>query len=74
MPKREAASPCLHFAVANGCLDCVKVLVEAGADVNAIWIQGDPARLPGIIRPTTLQSTTTVPTSPPTCRLMGSSF
>ena len=41
----------LHFAVANGYLDCVKVLVEAGADVNAIWVRGDPARLPAIITP-----------------------
>ena len=41
----------LHFAVESGCLNCVKVLVEAGADVNAVWIRGDPARLPGIITP-----------------------
>ncbi|MGY5793912.1 hypothetical protein ACXHXM_27325 len=37
--------------MANRCLDCVKVLVEAGADVNAIWVRGDPARLPAIITP-----------------------
>jgi len=41
----------LHFAVANDCIECVKILVEAGADVNAIWVRGDPARLPAIITP-----------------------
>ncbi len=38
----------LHFAVANGCLTCVEVLIEAGADVSAIWIKGDPARRPAL--------------------------
>ena len=30
----------LHFAVTLGCLDCVKALVEAGADVNATTRDG----------------------------------
>jgi len=30
----------LHIAARSGCLDCVKVLVEAGADVNAKTKQG----------------------------------
>src|SRR5690349_13912274 len=33
----------LHVAVKHGCLDCVKALVEAGADVNA---RTDPIRPP----------------------------
>ncbi|WP_192384054.1 ankyrin repeat domain-containing protein [Mesorhizobium silamurunense] len=46
---RTRGEPMLTLAVANGCFDCVKALVEAGADVNAIWVQGDPNELPGII-------------------------
>jgi len=64
----------LHFAVANGCLDCVKVLVEAGADVNAIWVRGDPARLPAIITPYHLARRDNHPRSQPICWLMASSF
>ncbi|MDP9810083.1 ankyrin repeat protein [Rhizobium tibeticum] len=41
----------LHFAVASNCFDCVKVLVEAGADVNAIWVRGDPKRNPAVVTP-----------------------
>ncbi|WP_342215571.1 MULTISPECIES: hypothetical protein [unclassified Mesorhizobium] len=29
----------MTLAVTNGCLDCVKALVEAVADVNAVWVQ-----------------------------------
>ena len=43
--------PMLHLAVAGDCFECVQALVEAGADVNAVWIRGDPARNPGIITP-----------------------
>ena len=32
---RRGGEPALHIAVNLGCLDCVKALVEAGADVNA---------------------------------------
>ncbi|WP_259129833.1 MULTISPECIES: ankyrin repeat domain-containing protein [unclassified Rhizobium] len=39
----------LHFAVASNCLDCVKALVESGADVNAIRVRCDPKRNPSII-------------------------
>ncbi|WP_245520387.1 MULTISPECIES: ankyrin repeat domain-containing protein [unclassified Mesorhizobium] len=46
---RTRDEPILTLAVANGCLDCVKALVAAGADVNAVWVQGDPNHLPGII-------------------------
>lgn len=41
----------LHYAVENAGLECVKALVEAGANVNAVWIRGDPARRPDIITP-----------------------
>jgi cytochrome c len=30
----------LHSAVEDGCLDCIKALVEAGADVNAVSSEG----------------------------------
>lgn len=56
----------LHFAVANRCLDCVKVLVAAGADVNATWVRGDPLVCRPSSRPTTLQGATTTPRLQPT--------
>jgi cytochrome c len=34
------AETVLHNAANNGCLDCVKALVEAGADVNAVTSDG----------------------------------
>ncbi|WP_292065838.1 ankyrin repeat domain-containing protein [Mesorhizobium sp.] len=40
---RTRGEPMLTLAVAAGCLDRVNMLVEAGADVYAIWVQGDPS-------------------------------
>ncbi len=36
----------LHVAAGRGCLSCVKALVEAGANVNALWIQEPNIRTP----------------------------
>ncbi|RUW77277.1 c-type cytochrome [Mesorhizobium sp. M4B.F.Ca.ET.143.01.1.1] len=45
----DGATICCRCGDHQCCLDCVKALVEAGADVNAVWVQGDPNHLPGII-------------------------
>jgi hypothetical protein len=57
--RRSAASPAAASYFAP--IKHVKLLVEAGADVNSLRVRGDPTRNPGII--------TIMPKSPTTCWL-----